>query len=143
MSSERTIHQIILQPGEVLRKEDRPKEVIKQPSFYKVGNGTMNKHKIQAIDFIDELLKLSKPAQTVVSWIKDGMVYDPYKSETIFIVQISPDNDAARKTLTRGFKELKEKDLVRRVKRGYYMINPYAMITNFDKQLEVWNKCKP
>lgn len=111
-----------------------------KPNYYKVGNGTMNKHNIQSIDFIEELIECSKPAQTVVKWIKKGMTWDRYGDEIIFIVQVLPSSPADKQTLIKGFKELNDKGLVRRVKRSHYMINPHAIITDFNKQLIVWNE---
>lgn len=140
MSDKNIIHQITLSGDETLTKikQRRPKE----PNYYRIGNGTMNKHGIQARDFISELVDLSKPAQTVIKWIKEGMLFDSHENGITFIVKVVPDTVAGKSVLKKGLPELFEKDLVRRVKRGYYMISPYALITDFEKQIEEWEKAK-
>ena len=112
---------------------------IKQPNYYKVGNGTMNRDGIQAIDFIDEMIKMTKPAQTVIGWIKDEMVWDTSTRSIAFVAKLIPESSAGKKVLLKGFKELYEKDLVRRVKRSHYMVNPNAMVIDYSAQMEVWN----
>ena len=107
--------------------------------YYRVGNGTMNKHKIQSIDLLEEVMAMSKPAQMVVRLIKDQITYDRDYNP---VVKIS------RKTLTKseqnyldkGLKELFAKDLVRRIKQGHYMINPNALIPpNYEEALALWD----
>lgn len=112
---------------------------VRPPNHYRVGNGTMNRDKILARDFIGELINLSKPAQRVIGWIKDGMTYNPYDEYVEFVVRVVPDSTADKQMLKKGFKELQAIDLVRRVKRGYYMIDPHAITTKYDEQLKVWN----
>jgi len=136
--SKQIITNIILNEDEILKKEKvRPK--ISLPNYYRIGNGTMNKHKIQSIDLIKELVNCSKPAQVVLLWIKDGMVWNPYEEQIDFVVKVVPETSASKRTLKSGFKELSEKNLVRRVKRSHYMINPNAIITDYEKQIKVWS----
>lgn len=111
-----------------------------QPNYYKVGNGTTNKHSIKSIDLIGELINMSKPAQTVIGWIKDGMVWDSFTCSITFVVYVNPSLETNKRILKKGFKELAEKDLVRRVRKSYYMINPKALITDYKAQMDVWNK---
>lgn len=138
MADKNIITQVTLREGEklVVEKDIGHK---KGPNYYKIGNGTMNKHKIQARDFIDELIGLSKPAQRVIGWIKDGMTYDAYEDSVSFVVKVVPEAQSDKKMLQKALPELFEKDLVRRVKRGYYMIDPHAITTDFKKQLAVWD----
>ena len=121
--------------------DDTPKA--KEPNYYRIGNGTMNKYKIQAVDLITELIRCGKPAQTTLGWIKDGMVWNRYDERIDFIVKVVPEVDASKQVLKKGFKELYSKDLVRRVRRGHYMINPNAMMTDYSEQLKVWDTLVP
>lgn len=114
-----------------------------KPNYFKVGNGTMNKHSIQSIDLINELINMSKPAQTVIGWIKDAMVWDTTTNSIAFIAYVNPKSAADKQILKKGFKELSEKDLVRRVKKSHYMINPKAIVTNYRAQMEIWEQCTP
>ena len=114
----------------------------KRPNYYSVGNGTINRDGVVAMDFIQELIDCSKPAQTVIGWIKDGMKWDVYERGIPFVIKVVPGTNAGKQVLKKGFKELSDKDLVRRVKRGYYMINPHALSTDYSKQLAVWDSCE-
>ena len=140
MSDKQIITQLVLNEDEVLMKKKAPK--VKEPNYVKVGNGTMNKYGIQSIDLIVEAMECSKPAQHVIKWIKKGMVWNPYESRIEFIVKINPESSAEKKILAKGFKELFDKDLVRRTTKSHFMLNPNAIITDRDMQLGAWEACK-
>lgn len=136
MSDKKIITQITLNEGEVLQKARVAR--VSQPNYYRIGNGTMNRQGIQARDLLKELVELSKPGQTTLMWIKDGMVWNTSTESIDFVVKVLPDTSAGKQVLKKGFKELHDKDLVRRVKRSHYMINPNALITDYPKQQAVW-----
>ncbi len=131
---------LVLNADETLKKV-KVKKVV-EPNYFRIGNGTMNKNGIQSIDLVRELVNMSKPAQTVLLWIKDGMVWNSYENRIEFVVRIKPETDAQKQMLKKGLKELFAKDLVRRVSMGRYMINPNAIITNYEAQMLEWNRCK-
>lgn len=122
---------------------------ITQPNYYKIGNGTMNKEGVRSINLVKEMVNLSKPAQKMIAMIMDKMIYDPFYygkdlngkwiGGVIFDVYLVPKNNTERKIILKGFKELHNKDLVRRIKRSQYMINPNAIITEYSKQIELWD----
>lgn len=134
MSTE-IIHQITLNKDETLQKV---KKSTKQPNYWMIGNGTMNKHRIKSINLIHEMVKCTRPAQLLLDWIISGMVYDPADEAVRFIVKVTGDTSTQKQYIKNGYKELFEKDLVRRVKRGHYMVNPNAIITDYAKQMAVW-----
>lgn len=131
---------LVLNADETLKKV-KVKKVV-EPNYFRIGNGTMNRSGIQSIDLVRELVNMSKPAQTVLLWIKDGMVWNSYENRIEFVVRIKPETDAQKQMLKKGLKELFAKDLVRRVSMGRYMINPNAIITNYEAQMLEWNRCK-
>lgn len=131
---------LVLNADETLKKV-KVKKVV-EPNYFRIGNGTMNKNGIQSIDLVRELVNMSKPAQTVLLWIKDGMVWNSYENRIEFVVRIKPETDAQKQMLKKGLKELFAKDLVRRVSMGRYMINPNAIITNYEAQMIEWSRCK-
>ncbi len=131
---------LVLNADETLKKV-KVKKVV-EPNYFRIGNGTMNKNGIQSIDLVRELVNMSKPAQTVLLWIKDGMVWNSYENRIEFVVRIKPETDAQKQMLKKGLKELFAKDLVRRVSMGRYMINPNAIITNYEAQMVEWSRCK-
>lgn len=111
----------------------------KKPNYFMIGNGTMNKHKIQSINLVSVTAKASAPARELITTILDLMVFDPSTQSTIFVVNPIPTIHIQPQTLKKGYKELHALDIVRRVKRGYYMLNPNAIITDYDRQIEVWD----
>ena len=137
-----SIAKVYLNSPEEYVLEAKRKTKVVEPNYFKIGNGTMNKHGMQAIDLINELIGCSKPAQTILGKIKDGMVWNPLDKRIEFVVLLKAKTNAEKQVIKKGYKELHAKDLVRRVKRGYYMINPNALITNYDAQYKVWNSCK-
>ena len=131
------IHAIQLEDNEVLIKK---KVKTPTPNYFRVGNGTMNRYKVKSIDLLDEAMNATKAAQWVIKSIKNGIGwendYDP-------VVRVVARTDTEKAYLKRGYKELVEKDLVRRVKRGYYMINPDALIPiDYKKAKEIWDASK-
>lgn len=84
------------------------------------------------------MVKCTRPAQLLLDWIISGMVYDPADEAVRFIVKVTGDTSTQKQYIKNGYKELFEKDLVRRVKRGHYMVNPNAIITDYAKQMAVW-----
>jgi hypothetical protein len=136
MSEYRSIASITLKKGEKLVLQENSKQ--QQPNYYRIGNGTMNKHKIQSIDLIQEIIDSTKPAQQLIAWIKDGMQWDPYTESVTFEVKVLPETSADKQTLKRGYKELEARNLVKRTKRSHYMINPNAIIVDYNKQLAKW-----
>ena len=112
------------------------------PNYYRVGNGTMNKHNIKSVDLLNEVMSMTKAEQLVISTIKDLIPWDSQTGEVY--VQLSK---ILSKTNTvvfhKGYKLLKNKNLVRRTKQSHYMINPAALIPlDFDKAQILWNNSK-
>jgi len=133
------LHTISLKSDEKLVIEKNIQ--LKQPNYYRIGNGTMNKHKIQSINLVRESNACTKPAQHVIDWIMEGMVFDPNTEKIKFVIKLIPDTNPGKQILKKGYKELFEKDLVRRVKRSHYMLNPNAIQTNYKEQQIIWNTC--
>jgi len=102
--------------------------------FRMVGTGTM-----ESINLIEEMLTLSKPAQQLLNEIIKRMTYN-YEEERInYDVYYKASNNAERQMIVKGFKELRSRNLVRRVKRSHYVVNPYAVITNDIGHFKLWN----
>lgn len=131
-----SISHIYLDDDEELVKRKRTDKQ-RRPNFYMIGNGTMNKHKIKAIDLLDEAMALTKAGQFVLKLIKSNITYDNPDGEVyISMSDLSPTNVTVFK---KGFKELSEKSLVKRTKRSHYMINPSALIPlDYEKGLALW-----
>ena len=134
-----------LEKDEILEKK---KKTEPKPAYQKIGNGIMN-HKIKhrSIDLLKEIAQMNADEKFCFFAIKDKIHFDPHKNDFIYQVNISPtrifsSSDAVK--FRRGFKLLESKDIVRRVKRGVYMITPLGLIpNNFAEELKVWEDAEP
>lgn len=110
------------------------------PNFTKVGNGKMNKHGIQSLDFLQEVMDMTKAEQLVIATIKNLYEWDNVTGEVHIPLSRMFDKQKT-KTFLKGFGLLKKKDLVRRTKTGHYMINPNAVfLQSYEEGLKLWNK---
>jgi len=140
MKDKQIIAQITLNADETLSKIK--KAPAPQPPFLKLGNGKTNKQGMSSMDLIAEMVNMSQPALKLINWIKDEMVWNPITEQIEFITKITPKTDGDKQILKRGYKELFAKDIVRRVKRSHYMINPNAIITSYEEQMKMWDTLK-
>tara|TARA_R110000744_G_scaffold170264_1_gene288381 strand:- start:2187 stop:2615 length:429 start_codon:yes stop_codon:yes gene_type:complete len=125
-----------LAQGEYL--ETKKRKATKQPNYYRIGNGTMNKHNIKAVDLLNEVMSMTKAEQLVIATIKDLIPWDSQTGEVHAILSnILTKSNAV--VFHKGFKLLKNKNLVRRTKQSHYMINPSALIPlDFAKAQKLW-----
>lgn len=115
---------------------------VKPPNYIRVGNGTVDRYKIESIDLLREMDNMSKAGRFLLLLIKDGITYSNGYNP---VVRLIPKNctSTEQQYIKAGYKELFAKDLVRRVRNGYYMINPNALIPpDYGNAIKVWNSCK-
>ena len=130
---------VILADDEYLVKGKTTNKTNK-PNYFMVGNGTMNKNKIFGIDLLTELVNCTKAAQWLILQIKSGITYDNGYNPVVKINRQAL-TSTEQQYLVKGYAELLDKDLVRRIKRSHYMINPNALIPpNYDEAVKVWNE---
>ena len=109
-----------------------------EPNYYKVGNGTMNKNKIQAIDLLDEIMNSTKAEQMLIKAIKNGIGYD---NDYYYVVKVTGNTKYEQNQIAVAYKSLKERNLVIRTKKNHYMINPNALIPlDYGQAVEDWFK---
>ena len=111
-----------------------------RPNFMMVGNGTMNNKDIGSIDFLEEIVNSTKAEQFLLLSIKNGINYGNSYSP---IVRVIGSTKYEQNLITAGYKSLLARNLVRRVKKSNYMINPNAIITDYEAQIEVWDTLTP
>lgn len=127
---------VYVSPGESVKVQETQLKN-KEPNYLRIGNGTMNKHNIQAIDLLKELADSSKAEQYLLLAIKDGITWENKYSP---IVRVLGDTTTQKQYIKSGYKSLNERNLVRRIKRGYYMINPNALIPiDYEQAIKDWN----
>lgn len=111
------------------------------PNFFRVGNGTMNKKRIQSINLLQEIANASKAAQYLLLAITNGI---EYSNDYHYVVKVIPTTETQKRYLKQGYKELVQKDLVRRVKRSHYMVNPNALIPiEYEEAQTMWESIAP
>ncbi len=143
--------QVTLEADEMLEVK-RKKVVQDKPSYQMIGRGTMShKLKVKSIDLLQAVADMTSDEKFCFFQIKDKIVFDPYKLRTDvknksgdydYQIRIYSKNytQTQRNMFSRGYKRLREKDIVRRVKRGTYMINPAGLIPNdFDREWDIWS----
>lgn len=120
---------------------DKKTKLVRKPNYFMIGNGTMNRHQIYGIDLLTELANSSKAGQYLILAIKDGITYE---NEYNPIVKVVGKTKYEQNMIIAGYKELVERDLVRRVKKSYYMINPNALIPlDYEQAMLDWEQCAP
>ena len=112
-------------------------KVINKPNYLMIGNGTMNKHKIFGIDLLRELANSSKAAQYLLLAIKDGINFDNNYNP---VVRVLGKTSTEKQYIIIGYKELLDRNLVVRVKKSHYMVNPNALIPpDYQSAIELWD----
>ena len=130
---------VYINPGEQVAVQEVQKRATK-PNYFMIGNGTMNKHKVFAIDFLRELVNSSKAEQTLLLLIKDGISYE---NNYHHIVKLDRDtlSSTQQQYINTAYKSLKERNLVIRTKKSHYMINPNALIPlDYGQAMDDWLK---
>lgn len=103
-----------------------------------IGNGTMNKHHIYGIDLLRELANSTKAEQFILLAIKDGINFDNDYSP---IVKVVGNTSTEKQYLKNGYASLLARNLVVRVKKSHYMINPNALIPlDYEEALKIWEE---
>lgn len=126
-----------ISPGEQVTVEEKQKRATK-PNYFMIGNGTMNKHKIYGIDLLRELANSTKAEQFLLLAIKDGICYGNDYSP---IVKVIPETETQRQYIKLGYKSLLARELVIRIKKSHYMINPNALIPiDYEGSLRIWEE---
>ena len=126
-----------ISPGEQVTVEEKQKRATK-PNYFMIGNGTMNKHRIYGIDLLRELASSTKAEQFLLLAIKDGICYGNDYSP---IVKVIPETETQRQYIKLGYKSLLARELVIRIKKSHYMINPNALIPiDYEGSLRIWEE---
>lgn len=137
-----TTTHIALKPGQVLEQSIKELNVTRHPNYYRVGNGIVNRHKIESIDFIQAVMDMTKAEQLVIQTIKDLLTWENETGE-VYVPLSEMFTKSENAVFRKGFALLKKKDLVRRTKPSHYMVNPNALIPRrYDEGLRLWEQGK-
>ncbi len=128
---------LALDKGETLNISKKKKNT--KPGFIMIGSGTTNKHNVTSIDLLHEIAEMTASEKYAFFLVKDNIVFDPYDSRFIYQVKVPLPNPTEKSKFSRGYTTLVKKDLIRRISKGVYMINPYALVPNdFPEELAIW-----
>jgi len=118
-------------------------------SYLRVGNGAINRGSgMQSIDILEEMehmtlteMRAFNVVRTNVSWERDLETGERYTVGIAYIPASYFDTDTKRRAFRAGIKVLKDKDLVIKVGRNDYMLNPRAIIpTRLNTALHMYYK---
>ena len=125
------------------------------PAFYMVGNGLLNSKLPKGtpvMDFMKEAMSMTPQEQWLVLQLKENLQPEEYRTAdnkiklrtTCKVGFKSGDlSKADKRKLLAGYKRLREKDIVRRIKKEYYMFNPVFLIpTEFDEEMDLYSTLK-
>lgn len=138
MSPKTTEVTVGLEEGKQLKVVDGARET--KPYFYMIGTGDKRtQSKIEPINFLNEVIEMSKAEQFVIKTIVEKIGYSQEIGEAY--IPTSMFNSGEVQKWKKGIKALKEKQLVGSTKRSHFMINPNAFIPKeYENALTAWNK---
>ena len=99
------------------------------------------KHKLKPIDLLSEMANMTSNESFAFITLRDSLNWDTLTKQ--YSLTIIPNQSEfttyQQKQFKLGVKSLIDKDLVKRIKRGSYMINPMAIIpSNFEEAEKLW-----
>lgn len=124
-----------VQPDElyILEKKRKPKSNL--PAWDAFGGNMEYKTEIENYpDLYDVIQNMSK--QTAWLWWELVKLRNRKSNVAVY----TPKDKVASNRLYKAFKELKDLDLVRRIKRSHYIINPSALLPVFSEYEEVFKQ---
>jgi hypothetical protein len=119
----------------------------RSPQYYRISVGSHFRGRnmqipIKTIDALDVMSKFTPQEWYVINLLKDvGLIHydsDENRSYSSNIVSLKGVEYDKRK-FSIGYKRLHDKDLMKRIKRQQYIINPlFITPTYFDKEYKIW-----
>jgi hypothetical protein len=106
----------------------------------KVKTTTLPVHVKVSKNLLDEVMAMTKAEQLVITTIKDVYEYDNQNNEVYLpLSRILTKSNCV--VFRKGYKLLKDKNIVRRTKQSHYMINPNAYIPlDYQKAKKLWEE---
>lgn len=123
-------------PETELTISKRFKQKVNLPSFVNVGSGYKNRYH-ESIAYEKELLTFNKDEQKCFSLLLDGYDY----TTGLYHLNISQQNSKTeRNALYNGLGLLRSRNLVKKVKKNIYLVNPLARFNKdtFEQCILLW-----
>ncbi len=125
------------------------------PYYYRIGNGKRNNllgRGITAMNTLQELCKFTPQEQFLFAKLEEHLLEEDavndkgthFKVKTNVAVIVNKNfTSAEQQKIKAGFKRLNSKDIVRRLKRQHYIINPQFLVPyDYAKTKQLWDSCK-
>lgn len=118
--------------------------ISRKPHFILIGTGRNSmkrKHKLKPIDLLSEIANMTSNEAFAFITLRDSLNWDTLTKQysLVIVPNQSEFTTYQQKQFKLGVKSLIDKDLVKRIKRGNYMINPMAIIpSNFEEAEKLW-----
>jgi len=109
--------------------------------FRMIGTGKM-KNNTQSVNLLEEMETLSKSAMRLLNTLINNVLYDNDTKLVNVEVCYVPKTNVEKLMVKRGYKELNDRNLVRRSKRSHYVINPYALVTKNSEHIPLWESAQ-
>jgi hypothetical protein len=121
---------------EIVLSKKKKRKVLAPYGYIAVGNGKSLKNKKEkSIDFIEAMVDMSIDERRVLNILKNHLFEDKHRFGIIRMV-MSDWEKQEKKSWQNGIAALVNKDYVRRVKKGYYIINPKLLVPTGDKTIQ-------
>jgi len=128
---------------EVTTKKKRPKE--HYPGYTMVGNGRETRRGGKSMDMFEVCKKLGTAEMNLLQFFKDEIDANKIVKEENpnIVVPTKSENctDYIKRSLKKHYAHMECLQIIRRVKRGTYIVNPMLFIPpkDYQKILAVWN----
>jgi hypothetical protein len=124
------------------------KDIRKLPPFDKIGNGIYSNSIIgDPMDLLYEVSNFTSSERFCFFIIKNKIYYDNKSKKIIYIVKNATKGLSKSEIVkfSKGYKKLKEKNIVRKISKGTYMINPNGLIPSseqYSEAISLWLSLK-
>lgn len=103
------------------------------PPYQPYGKAGMNSYDVRGLDTASIFLKLSPTAH----WLWWSLVLIRNERTNMSILKSKDLTKYEQNKVSKAYGELYQEQLVKRVKREHYLLNPKAMVPNFDQYVTV------
>lgn len=147
-----------IQPSDIDKDEDIVITRIKKskvPPYFILGNGMKSKYHNEdnVIDALEIFKQMGKPEMDLFIYFRNAIIEQQIESKfgvytydaNVVHIPVSKNHglsQALKKALSKFYTHLEELKVLKRIRRGKYMINPYLLIpnSNFEKVALMWQK---
>jgi len=122
--------------------EHRLVQIEEKPRYYKIGNGRRNTFMGKGhipLDAIKIMSEMTPQELWLINLLKDNIKLKEEKTSSglkfrtscISVIKSSKLSSSEKQKLKTGYKRLNQKNIVKRIKREHYIINPDFIIPHF------------